>query len=125
MDDSQKQVIMAVDDLPTNLAITKAILEDLFDLRLCESARAAMEILDKEKISLILLDIEMPEMSGFEFLQQLRQNPDTREIPVIFVTSYISTEFIDRAIASGAEGYIVKPLVPDTLIKRINAVLGI
>jgi CheY-like chemotaxis protein len=125
MDDLQKLVILVVDDIQINLDIAESILKDQFGLRLCTSARAAMEVLNREKISLILLDIEMPDISGFEFLQQIRQNPEAKDIPVIIVTSYATPEFIERAIASGADGYLIKPFIPETLLKRVNTILKI
>jgi putative two-component system response regulator len=119
-----KKTILVVDDMPTSLAAVKTSLQDQFNIRLCESAQAAMQILSKEKVDLILLDIEMPGISGFDFLKQLRAAPDTEAIPVIFVTSHANPEFINQAIASGVDGYVVKPFIPDVLIKRINDVLG-
>jgi CheY-like chemotaxis protein len=118
-----KRTILVVDDMPTSLAAVKTSLQDQFNIRLCESAQAAMQTLSKEKIDLILLDIEMPGISGFDFLKQLRAAPDTKDIPVIFVTSHDNPEFINQAISSGVDGYVVKPFLPGVLIKRINDVL--
>jgi CheY-like chemotaxis protein/HPt (histidine-containing phosphotransfer) domain-containing protein len=116
----EKKTLLAVDDMPTSLATLKIILQDEFNLRLCESVRAALQTLDREKIDIILLDIEMPDVSGFDFLKQLRDAPETRDIPVIFVTSHATPEFIERALSSGVDGYVVKPFVPEVLVKRIN-----
>jgi CheY-like chemotaxis protein len=117
-----KKIILAVDDMPVSLATLKTILQDQYNLRLCESAQAAMQTLSREKIDLILLDIEMPDISGFDFLKQLREAEGTKDIPVIFVTSHASPGFIEQAIASGVDGYVVKPFVPEALIKRITDV---
>jgi CheY-like chemotaxis protein len=117
-----KKTLLAVDDMPVSLATLKGILQDGFNLRLCESVQAALRTLEKEKIDIVLLDIEMPEVSGFDFLKQLRDAPETRDIPVIFVTSHATPEFIERALSSGVDGYVVKPFVPEVLIKRINDV---
>jgi CheY-like chemotaxis protein/HPt (histidine-containing phosphotransfer) domain-containing protein len=120
----EKKTLLAVDDMPASLATIKTILRDQFKLRLCESVQAAMDTLKKEKIDIILLDIEMPDISGFEFLKQLRDAPETRGIPVIFVTSHATPSFIEQAISSGVDGYVVKPFVPEVLIKRINDIFN-
>ncbi|MDR3193238.1 MAG: response regulator [Treponema sp.] len=121
---NEKKTLLAVDDMPASLATLKTILQDQFNLRLCESAQAAIHTLSREKIDIILLDIEMPDMSGFEFLERLRDAPETRGIPVIFVTSHATPGFIEEAISSGVDGYVVKPFVPEVLIKRINDVFN-
>ncbi|MDR0997459.1 MAG: response regulator [Treponema sp.] len=119
-----KKILLAVDDMPVSLATLKTILQDDFSLRLCESVQAALQVLEREKIDIVLLDIEMPDVSGFDFLKQLRGMPETRDIPVIFVTSHATPEFIERALSSGVDGYVVKPFVPEVLIKRINDIFS-
>jgi putative two-component system response regulator len=122
-DTGVKKIILAIDDMPMNLAALRTILHDNFDIRLAKSAKLALTILNTVKADLILLDIEMPEMSGFEFLECLQNNPELRYIPVIFVTSHENPEFTVRASASGAKDYVVKPIVPEILLNKINAVL--
>jgi response regulator RpfG family c-di-GMP phosphodiesterase len=75
-------------------------------------------------VDLILLDIEMPEMSGFEYMEQLRQTPQGRDIPVIFVSSHATREFFTQAMSSGAKDFIVKPVSSNILIEKIHAALG-
>ncbi|MDR1971075.1 MAG: response regulator [Treponema sp.] len=121
-----KKVVLAVDDMPVNLMAVKNMLCHDFDLRPAKSAKTALAMLAAVKADLILLDIEMPEMSGFEFLDQIRHNPAFsahKNIPVIFVTSHETPDFTGRAKASGVEGYVVKPIVPAVLLEKINAVL--
>jgi signal transduction histidine kinase/CheY-like chemotaxis protein len=122
-----KKIILTVDDMPANLTAIRAILRNDFDIRPARSARIAAAILDSVKVDLILLDVEMPEMSGFEFLEQLRNNPrhpEQKDIPVIFVTSHANPDFISRAASGGARGYVLKPVVPAALVQKINSVLG-
>jgi CheY-like chemotaxis protein/HPt (histidine-containing phosphotransfer) domain-containing protein len=121
---NKKKTLLAVDDMPASLTTLKTILQDQFNLRLCESVQAAMHTLNREKIDIILLDIEMPDISGFEFLKQLRDAPETKGIPVIFVTSHATPGFIEQALSSGVDGYVVKPFVPEVLIKRINGIFN-
>jgi len=123
---SEKKIILAVDDMPENLMQLGSLLESYFDVRLARSADMAFNVLNRTKVDLILLDIVMPEMLGFDFLNLLRSgNSANKKTPVIFVTSHADIEIIGRAIKAGAKDYIVKPIVAETLYKKINSVIGI
>jgi len=119
-----KKVILAVDDMAVSLTTIRTILQNEFDVRLAKSAALALEMLKQIKVDLVLLDIEMPEISGLEFVGHLKKNPQLKDIPVIFVTSHANPQFIDQAMAFEAEGYVVKPFIPEALIKRIKSALG-
>jgi len=123
---SEKKIILAVDDMPENLMQLGSLLESYFDVRLARSADMAFNVLNKIKVDLILLDIVMPEMLGFDFLNLLRSgNSVNKKTPVIFVTSHADIDIIGRAIKAGAKDYIVKPIVAETLYKKINSVIGL
>jgi len=123
---SDKKIILAVDDMPENLMQLGSLLESYFDVRLARSADMAFNVLNKTKVDLILLDIVMPEMLGFDFLNLLRSgNSVNKKTPVIFVTSHADIDIIGRAIKAGAKDYIVKPIVAETLYKKINLVIGL
>jgi len=123
---SEKKIILAVDDMPENLMQLGSLLESYFDVRLARSTDMAFNVLNRTKVDLILLDIVMPEMLGFDFLNLLRSgNSVNKKTPVIFVTSHADIEIIGRAIKAGAKDYIVKPIVAETLYKKINSVIGI
>jgi len=123
---TEKKIILAVDDMPENLMQLGSLLESYFDVRLARSADMAFNVLNRTKVDLILLDIVMPEMLGFDFLNLLRSgNSINKKTPVIFVTSHADIEIIGRAIKAGAKDYIVKPIVAETLYKKINSVIGI
>jgi CheY-like chemotaxis protein len=119
-----KKIILAVDDMPLNLTAIRTVLRDDFDIRLSKSPIAALDILNTIKADLILVDVEMPEMSGFEFVERLRNHPEHREIPVIFVTSHEAPDVLERIASCGA-GYVLKPVVPRTLLEKVNAVFGV
>jgi PleD family two-component response regulator len=119
----EKKIILAVDDMAVGLTTVRTILQQEYDVRLAKSASIALDMLQQFVPDLILLDIEMPEVSGFEFTALLQQNPAYRNIPVIFVTSHANPQFIDQAMGFGAEGYIVKPFMPESLVKRVKSVL--
>ncbi|MDR2535318.1 MAG: response regulator [Treponema sp.] len=122
MDD--KKIILAVDDMSGNLRTIKVILEKQFDVRLAKSGEIALSVLEGEKVDLILLDIEMPGMSGFEFLEKVKNNPGTQDIPVVFITSHAENELVRTASKFGIKDYIVKPILPETLTKRVYAALN-
>jgi len=121
---NEKKIILAVDDMAVSLTTIRTILQHEYDVRLAKSATLALEMLKTIDVSLILLDIEMPEISGLEFVALLKKSPELKNIPVIFVTSHANPQFIDQAMAFEAEGYIVKPFIPEALIKRVKSVLG-
>jgi CheY-like chemotaxis protein len=122
--ETKRKVILVVDDIIPSLKTTGKILESTFNVYLAKSARMASTILKTNRVDLILLDIEMPEMSGFEYMEQLQQTPRYRDIPVIFVSSHATEEFFTRAMNSGAKDFIVKPVSQDILIEKIYAALG-
>ena len=115
----EKKVILAVDDMPSSLIAIKNILEPLFDVRLVKEGEQALALLKREKIALVLLDIEMPEYNGFELLQIMQSDPAIAPIPVIFVTTHASPSFVRRAATSGAKGYILKPFKPSLLLRKV------
>jgi PleD family two-component response regulator len=120
---STKRVVLAIDDIIPSLNVIRKILENDFDVCLAKSIEMASIMLKTNKVDLILLDIEMPEMSGFDYLKQLRQTPRYGNIPVIFVTSYATREFLIQAVSSGAKDFVVKPVSPNILKEKIRGVL--
>jgi CheY-like chemotaxis protein len=119
-----KKVVLVIDDLTASLLISRSILQSLFEVRLFKSAKLALERLEDIRPDIILLDIEMPDMTGFEALEALRDNSVNPSVPVIFVTSHMAPEFIKQAMDAGVDGYVVKPFNPDVLIKRIDSVIA-
>lgn len=120
---SSKKVILAVDDVSMNLAVLKGILSPQFDVRVAKSAELALYILGSAKVDLILLDIEMPGMSGFEFLDVIKELPAVSEIPFIFVTSHASPQFVAKAIRAGAADYLAKPVNKQSLMEKVYRAL--
>ncbi|MDR2517354.1 MAG: response regulator [Spirochaetaceae bacterium] len=116
---ADKKSILAIDDLPLELAIYRNILGRQFDLHIAGSAPDALKQLDTLDVDLIILDIEMPDMSGFEFLHQIRLMPRLMHTPVIIVSSYSSTEFVEHALSQGANDLMPKPVNPADLFRRI------
>ena len=92
----------------------------MFDLRISRSAADAMILIEQFPPDLILLDIEMPHISGFEFLHTIKKNPKFTEIPVVIVSGHCESEFIIHAETSGAIGLVAKPINREDLINKIN-----
>lgn len=114
--------ILAVDDTKENLDIILDILDD-FDVIPLTSGKKALELLHSEDVSLILLDIVMPEMNGFEVCKILRSQANTKNIPIIFTTAKIDEESISKAYEAGANDYVSKPLKRSEVIERVKTQL--
>ncbi|HVZ45644.1 MAG TPA: adenylate/guanylate cyclase domain-containing protein [Ramlibacter sp.] len=113
--------ILAVDDTPDNLFLIQALLEDRYEVVTAEDgAHALDEAAGEAPPDLILLDIMMPGMDGYEVLRRLRASPATSEIPVIFLTALASIEEEQFGLDLGAVDYITKPISPPVLLARVN-----
>ena len=115
----QKRVI-AVDDNLTNLIAIKNILKTLYETYTASSAAKMFDLLTKVKPDLILLDVEMPELNGYEAAKLLKNNGDYKNIPLIFVTSMNDAESEVEGLELGAVDYIYKPYATSLLLKRIE-----
>jgi PleD family two-component response regulator len=120
----EKKTVLVVDDMSMYLRTVKVILEKHYDVLLAKSGGLALSILGTTRVDLILLDIAMPELSGFEILELIRHLPDAADIPVIFVTSYVTTDLITRAMKNGARDYVMKPFEPDILLRKVFAAIN-
>ncbi len=115
------QTLLIVDDTPENLAILGELLAPLYSVRVANSgARAILAAERQPSPNLILLDILMPDMDGFAVLERLRENPQTRDIPVIFVTSMEGTAAEERGLELGAVDYITRPIQPQVVLARVR-----
>ena len=109
--------ILVVDDDKMNLRRTRLILEKQYFLLTAESGQEALDILKEEEFDLILLDIEMPGMSGIETFERMKE--DNLDIPVIFLTASGYEDDVMNAIRLGAVNYLKKPFLPQDLMERI------
>lgn len=117
---NNKPVILAVDDDAIILNTVLSTLRENYKVIPFTSGINALRYLESHTADLILLDYYMPEMTGFEVLQKIIENPDTREIPVIFLTGSIDGDGEASVLQSGAVDYILKPVKPQTLITRVK-----
>ena len=120
-----RKIILVVDDMSENLTLIRSMLKDHFDVRLAKSGKMALGLLANLKVDLILLDIEMPGMTGFEFLKRLYDTDSlNKKTPVIFITSHADRDLINEAINAGAKDYLLKPVKTEALYKKIDDVIG-
>lgn len=114
--------ILVVDDEPENLKSVEHILHNKYLVSLVKSGNQAFELMKRVRIDLILLEILMPEMDGYEVLEKLHDDPMTSSIPIIFLTGDAGKTSEAKCLAMGAVDYIRKPIMPDVLLGRINKV---
>jgi putative two-component system response regulator len=121
-----KPTILVVDDTPDNLALVSALLKDIYHVKVAVSGEKALRIATAAKPpDLILLDIMMPHMDGYEVCKRLKANPVTAGIPVIFVTARADEEDERIGLELGAVDYITKPISPAILLARVKAQLAL
>lgn len=113
--------ILAVDDVPDNLDILVATLGEQYTIKVASTGERALKILASGKLpDLILLDVMMPEMDGFEVCRRIKADPSTRDIPVIFLTAMNEAVDVTRGFAAGAVDFVTKPADPAILQARIE-----
>lgn len=113
--------ILIVDDVMSNVLLLKVLLtNEKFAIATASNGRQALEQVEKENPDLVLLDVMMPDMSGFEVAQHLKSNPNTADIPIIFLTALNSTADIVKGFQVGANDFISKPFNKEELIIRVT-----
>jgi len=120
-----KPIVLVVDDTPANLELLHGILRDEYQVKVATNGQKALELANKSpRPDIILLDIMMPEMSGYEVCQMLKENTETMPIPVIFVTAKSHLEDEEQGLAFGAVDYITKPFHPEIVKARVQTHLA-
>jgi len=114
------ETILVVDDTKTNLNILIELLGDDYDIIAATSGKMAFELIDEEKVDLILLDIMMPDMDGYDVCKNLKNNPKTKDIPIIFLTAKSDEDSIEKAYDIGGSDYVTKPFRPKELMARVK-----
>jgi len=113
--------ILIVDDTPKNIQVLGAILRDAgHDINVATNGQAALDSLERVIPDLVLLDVIMPEMSGFEVCRRMKRSPTLSEIPVIFLTAKVESEDVVTGFELGAVDYITKPFQASELLKRVD-----
>lgn len=118
--------ILVVDDQPANLkAVSGLLSRHGYEVATASEGEQAVEAARAQPPDLLLLDMMMPGMDGFELLAELRRHPELQQLPVIFLTAAQDRELLLRAFAAGAVDYVTKPFIPEELLARVNAHVGL
>jgi CheY-like chemotaxis protein len=114
--------ILVVDDMPDNLFLMNGLFEDRYEVVLASSGQEALKVaMSDTPPDMVLLDIMMPDMDGYEVMRRIRQHPPTANIPIIFLTALASRQDEQLGMDLGALDYLTKPVDPELLVKRIEA----
>ena len=113
-----RPLLLLVDDEPTNLQVLRHILQEGYRLLFAKEGMRALEMAERERPDLILLDVMMPGMTGYEVCEQLKASPELKTIPVIFVSALGDVEDETRGFEVGAVDYITKPVSPPIVRAR-------
>ncbi|MES2683449.1 MAG: hybrid sensor histidine kinase/response regulator [Pseudomonadota bacterium] len=120
-DAEHKALVLVVDDQPTNIQAVGALLFQAgHDVMPALSGEQALARCEQRTPDIVLLDMRMPGMDGFEVCEKLKENPRTRDVPVIFLTAAHEREVLVKAFASGAVDYVTKPFVSEELLARVK-----
>lgn len=117
---SQQPLLLLVDDEATNLKVLRHTLQDNYRLLFARDGQSALELVAKERPDLILLDVMMPGMSGHDVCRQLKQDPELKSVPVIFVTALADSSDEELGLELGAVDYIAKPFNPAIVRARVR-----
>ena len=116
-----KKTVLLVDDLPDNLVLMNDLLKDLYKVKVANSGEKALRIATTgQPPDVVLLDVMMPEMDGYEVCRRLKANPATRNVPIIFLTAKSEVEDEKLGLDLGAVDYITKPISPPILLARVK-----
>ena len=124
MKKNQTSRILVVDDSSTNIVLLEAILNGQgYEIETAQSVKEAYQIIKKETVNLILLDLLMPRVSGYDFLKEIKSNESTKDIPVIIVSAVADAENRKKSIELGALDFINKPIDIQYFIEKIETIL--
>jgi adenylate cyclase len=118
--ETDKKLIILVDDNPANLRIGKNVLSEKYTVATAPSAPKLFSLLENNHPALILLDIDMPGMDGYEAIKVLKLNQETKDIPVIFLTGMTDSQDEEKGRTLGAVDYVTKPFEPQAFIACIE-----
>ncbi len=122
---AERPTVMVVDDTPLNLMLMESILEKEYSLKLCKVPQEALDYAFSTPPDIVLLDVMMPEMDGFEVCRRLKANPATRDVPVIFITSKNAIEDEELGFSVGASDFIHKPISAPIVVARVKTHLKV
>jgi CheY-like chemotaxis protein len=118
--------VLVVEDEPENQSLIRLVVEDLLGGKatVCEDGERALHEAMDQPPALVLLDLMLPRLSGWEVARRLRQSPRTREVPIIAVSALARTQEREAAVHAGCDAYLSKPFTPEEMARVIVATLG-
>jgi CheY-like chemotaxis protein/two-component sensor histidine kinase len=120
----KRPCLLLVDDMPANIQVLVGLLQADYELKVATRGAQALKICEQTpQLDLVLLDVMMPEMDGYQVCQALRANPATRNLPVIFLTAKTEVDDVVRGFAIGGNDYVTKPFRPEELLARVRTQL--
>lgn len=120
------QKILIVDDVDANRFVLRDIIQEMgHQPILTENGTQALKIIERLRPQLIILDVAMPEMDGYEVCRIVKENPKTRDIPIIFISAFDEPEDVVKGLNLGGEDYITKPLIPEVVKARVRLHLSL
>ncbi len=122
---NEKPVVLVVDDTPDNIMLVNEVLKDTYKVKVATNGKTALEITRKTLPDIILMDVMMPVMNGYEACRQLKKDKKFEDIPLIFVTAKSDEENEKKGLALGAADFIIKPINPSILKARIRTHLAL
>ncbi len=125
LDFTRKATILVVDDTPDNLALMSGVLKDRYVVKVATDGERALKLATSAEPDLVLLDIMMPGIDGYEVCRRLKADPATRHLPVIFLTAKIQVEDEQRGFEVGGVDYITKPISPPVVLARVQTHLDL
>ena len=118
--DYSKYNVLAVDDIPLNLILVqKMLMRFNFKMRTAANGQAALDAVAQQKPNLILLDLMMPGIDGFEVIRRLRENPETADIRIVILSALNSNEDVVKGYNMGADDFIMKPIIMEKLLTTV------
>lgn len=124
MADNKDYTILVVDDSTTNVVLLEAILDEKgYKIETALNAKEAYSLIEKNTPDLILLDLLMPKISGFDFLEEIRKNNSTKNTPVIVISALTDEENIEKIMGMGAIDFVKKPIDLQYLVNKVESVL--
>ena len=125
IEEQSRKTILIVDDAPENLDLLSGILKSTYRVKVAKSGEHALKVIAKSAPDLILLDVMMPEMDGYEVCRRLKSDDSTKDIPIIFVTAMEQESDETKGFELGASGYLTKPISPAIVQARIRTLLDL
>lgn len=121
----EKKKIVAVDDSGIILKMLTKVLGDKYEVHAFSTGKRALQFLKEKdrKPDLIILDIDMPEINGYEMLQMIKEKDHLESVPVIFLTSNSDKSHVVKAVAGGAKDYVVKPIDEEILMEKVSSLI--